>query len=111
MINRDQTPLNMKIASAIAGIFLCQLATTASAAETNGPAIIPLPQKMTLQAGAFKLTPDTRIFVDSASRETGNFLTERLRKSTGYPYESDPKFWFLDDFSGIGVESLGRLEG
>ena len=64
-----------------------------SAANTNTPAVIPLPQKMALHAGAFKLTPDTRIYVDSASRATGIFLTERLRPSTGYPLKTGTKFF------------------
>ena len=83
----------MKIKSAITGIFPCLLAAAVSAADTNRPAIIPWPQKVTLEAGVFKLTPDTRVYVDSASRETGKFLTERLRKSTGYPLKTDTKFF------------------
>ncbi|MGO8828590.1 MAG: glycoside hydrolase family 20 zincin-like fold domain-containing protein, partial [Steroidobacteraceae bacterium] len=46
--------------------------------------------------GAFKLTQDTHIFVDAASRETGKFLAERLRKSTGYPLKTDTKSSFKD---------------
>ena len=84
----------MKIKSPTAGIFLgvSLAAISAFGADTNGPAIIPLPQKMELHAGAFKLTPDTRIYVDSASREAEFFLTDRLRKSTGYPLKTDTKF-------------------
>jgi hexosaminidase len=89
----------MKIKSSITGIFLCLMAATASAADTNSPAIIPWPQKVTLEAGVFKLTPDTRVYVDSASRETGKFLAERLRRSTGYPLATHTKF-----FSGAAVK-------
>ncbi len=60
------------------------LAATAFAANTNTPAIIPLPQKMELRDGVFHLTGSTTIYVDSASRDTAPFLTERLRPSTGY---------------------------
>ncbi len=88
--------LNMKTKPAIAGIFICLSVATACATETNSPAVIPLPQKMTLHAGAFKLTQDTHIFVDAASRETGKFLAERLRKSTGYPLKTDTKSSFKD---------------
>jgi hexosaminidase len=75
----------MKIKASLAGFILCTGVATASVADTNGPAIIPLPQKMELRAGTFTLTPDTPIYVDPASRETENVLTDRLRRSTGYP--------------------------
>ena len=45
------------------------------------------------------LTPDTRIYVDSASRQTADFLTVRLRQSTGYPFTIHTKF-----FSGKAVK-------
>ncbi|HKW29220.1 MAG TPA: beta-N-acetylhexosaminidase [Verrucomicrobiae bacterium] len=77
---------------------------TASAAGTNDLAIIPRPQKVAIQAGAFKLTPDTRVYVDSASRETVEFLTARLRPSTGYPLTIHRKF-----FSGQAVPGGIRL--
>jgi hexosaminidase len=92
LINFDIIQLNVKIKSAIAKIFLCLSVATASAADTNSLAIIPWPQKVTLHAGAFKLTPDIGIYVDYASRETGKFLTERLRQSTGYPLKAHTKF-------------------
>ena len=78
----------------MAGIFLgvSLAATSGFAADTNRPAIIPLPQKMELHAGTFKLTPDTQVYVDPALRETEKFLTERLRKSTGYPLKTHTKF-------------------
>jgi hexosaminidase len=83
----------MKIKSSIAGIFLCLLVAKASVADTNSLAIIPWPQKVTLEAGVFKLTPDTRIYTDSASHETGNILTERLCRSTGYPLTTRTQFF------------------
>lgn len=64
------------------------LALTATAGT---PAVIPAPQKMELRDGEFKLTPQTHIYVDSASRETGRFLAEQLRRSTGYPFKVSPK--------------------
>src|SRR5208282_4678088 len=51
------------------------------------PALIPLPQKITYGEGTFEMRPDTRIVVDKASRETGEYLAERLRRSTGYPFK------------------------
>jgi len=89
----------MKITPLFAGFSLCLLRATAFAADTNSLAIVPWPQKVALQAGAFKLSPDTRVYVDSASRESGKFLTERLRLSTGYPLISRMKF-----LSGAGIK-------
>jgi hexosaminidase len=83
----------MNTKSFVTGIFLCLLATTVSAAETNRLAIIPWPQKVTVQADAFRLTPDTRVYVDFASRRTGEFLTARLRSSTGYPFSTRLKLF------------------
>jgi len=56
----------------------------------NEPAIIPQPQKTTLGEGGFSLNPDTGIFTDEASRATGEYLAERLRKSTGYEIKIRP---------------------
>lgn len=57
------------------------------------PALIPIPQKMELAHGTFQLSPDTRIYVDPASRKTGEYLAERLRKATGYPFEVHTRFF------------------
>jgi len=77
--------------SIIAGVIFTSLAATVFAADTNHLAIIPWPQQVTLQSGAFKLTPDTRVYADSASRGTATFLTGRLRPSTGYPFKTRTK--------------------
>jgi hexosaminidase len=58
--------------------------------NTNVVSIIPLPQKMERHEGVFQLQPGprssgTKILVDAASRETGQYLAGRLRQSTGYP--------------------------
>ena len=66
-------------------IVLCLVAATASAADANKPAVVPLPQEMTLQPGNFTLTSDTPIWTDRASRMTATFLTARLRSATGFP--------------------------
>jgi hexosaminidase len=92
--------IEMKITSFVTRISLSLLVTTVSAAETNRLAIIPWPQKVTVRAGAFKLTPNTRIYVDFASRGTAQFLTERLRSPTGYPLTTHLKF-----FSGKAVRN------
>jgi hexosaminidase len=78
---------NVKTKFPRAGLLLVLWAATAPvfAAGTNLPAIIPLPQKMTLQDGVFKLTAETRVYADSASPTTADFLTAGLRPATGYP--------------------------
>ena len=90
----------MNIKSFVTGISLCLLVATISAADTNRLAIIPWPQTVTMQTGVFRLTPDTRIYVDFDSRQTAEFLTARLRPSTGYPLTTHLKF-----FSGKTVKN------
>jgi hexosaminidase len=46
--------------------------------------IVPLPQRLEWRRGRFKLLPDTRIIADPASRETAEYLAEKLRRVTGY---------------------------
>ncbi len=64
------------------------------AASAAAPAIIPLPQQMQIRPGVFTLCPSqripgaperatTRILVDSASLENGQYLAMTLFKSTG----------------------------
>ncbi|HTA95899.1 MAG TPA: beta-N-acetylhexosaminidase [Verrucomicrobiae bacterium] len=79
--------------SKIAGIIFLSLTATIFAADTNSPAIIPLPQKIELSGGAFKIAPDTKIFTDFGSRKTEKFLTEQIRKSTGCPLKTGVKFF------------------
>jgi hexosaminidase len=64
---------------------ICLLFLTAAvfAQSPNVPAIIPLPQTMELRDGAFQFAADTQVYRDAGSRATANFLTERLRTSTG----------------------------
>ncbi len=62
------------------------------AADTNAPAIMPLPQQLELRAGAFQLSPDTEIFANHASLATARHLAARLRQSTGYPLKVALKF-------------------
>jgi hexosaminidase len=78
--------------SKITRLILLSFAAVAHAVGSNAPAVIPLPQKMELRDGAFQLTVRTRIYVDSASRATGRFLTERLRPSTGFPLKTGTKY-------------------
>jgi hexosaminidase len=71
--------------SKIVSLIFALLAPPVFAASTNTLAIIPLPQKMELRDGIFNLTARTRIYVDSASRASGEFLADHLRPATGYP--------------------------
>ena len=72
----------MKI-NILIGLSFWSLAATALAA--NGPALIPAPQKMEVQAGPFALSSETSIIAAPASAKTAGLLAESLRKSTGYP--------------------------
>ncbi len=74
-------------------IAIIQLLLTATVFAANPPAIIPEPQKIELGNGTFTLEPDTRIYVDLASRQTGEFLAAKLRQSTGYPLKVSAKFF------------------
>ena len=78
--------MNNVLRSLITGIVF-SLSIAAASRRRGSPAIIPAPQKMELRKGEFKLTPDTRIYIDSASRNTGEFLAAQLRKSTGCEFK------------------------
>ncbi len=75
----------------IVGFLFLSLAATAHAASSNTLAVIPLPQQIELRDGVFQLTSGTRIYTDQGSRETAQFLTERLRPSTGLPLKTSTK--------------------
>ncbi len=77
------------------GLLVCLMAVKTLAAT---PAIIPLPQQMQTRPGVFTLCPSqpipgaparatTRILVDAASLETGQYLATVLLKSTGYQFQ------------------------
>jgi hexosaminidase len=87
--------MKLIIKAKTAAYFFCiWFATTlAFAADTNSPAIIPLPQKVQQLEGTFGLNAHTRIYADRSSRNTAKFLTERLRPSTGYPLTTHVKFF------------------
>ncbi|HVM47757.1 MAG TPA: beta-N-acetylhexosaminidase [Candidatus Acidoferrum sp.] len=70
----------------------------ALAALAAAPALIPLPQQMQVRPGVFTLCPTqavpglpihstTRILVDSASLDTGQYLAATLLKSTGCQFD------------------------
>jgi hexosaminidase len=79
--------------SIIAALIFLSFTATIFAASTNMPAVIPLPQKIELHDGTFKLTATTRVYVDSGSRVTGKFLTDGLRPATGYPFKTSTKYF------------------
>ena len=67
------------------GFVALYLMATAFNASANDLALIPWPQQVQPQAGSFTLTSQTRICADWSSRQTAQFLAQRLRQSTGYP--------------------------
>jgi hexosaminidase len=79
----------MKRKSPVVGIILGAILTanSAIAAANIDPAIIPLPQKMELREGTFKLAPDTKIIAGFQSLATAEQMAATLRKSTGYKLE------------------------
>jgi hexosaminidase len=71
---------------------------SAMTAFAGAPALVPLPKQMQLRAGLFTLCPSqpipgapahalTKILVDGASQETGQYLAALLFKSTGYKFQ------------------------
>ena len=79
----------------LAGLFVLLLAAAAGGAA---PALIPLPQLLQTNAGTFTFCPPpvipgvptpapTPILVDTAARETGEYLAITLFKSTGYRFQ------------------------
>jgi hexosaminidase len=77
------------------------LAMAASAAE---PALIPMPEKMTVKNGAFTLDANTRIMTDNQKnnigKATGALLAQRLRAVTGLPLS------FKNDVLGFSREPV-----
>jgi hexosaminidase len=75
---------------------ICLLTTILLAAPVFAagltPAIVPEPQKLEQLDGVFKLEPTTRIVTDSASGQTGEFLSQRLHAATGYSLKVDETF-------------------
>jgi len=69
----------------ITALIIMGLLPAARGATLPSPSLIPLPQKMEVQAGAFRLTRTTRICTDQPARASGDFLAARLRQATGYP--------------------------
>ena len=76
----------LRISLNLAVVTFCLATTNILAADVAPPALLPLPQKVELREGAFELGPETRIRFDSAARETGQYLAERLRQGTGYAF-------------------------
>jgi hexosaminidase len=90
----------MNLKSYIIGMCLVLASPVGFAADASAAGLVPVPQKMTVSEGAFKLAPDTRIYVDSGSRATGEFLAARLRKATGYPLKVRTKSGATEAING-----------
>src|ERR1039457_1010167 len=70
---------------------LCAVLVAANCAllhATTIAGIIPAPVKSEAREGVFKLTPETCIASDAASKDTAAFLAERLCRATGYPLKT-----------------------
>lgn len=78
--------------SAIVALSTLLLTLPAFAAVSLAPALVPVPQKLELLEGVFKLKPQTRIVTDAASGQTGEFLRAKLHASTGYRLPLDEKY-------------------
>src|SRR2546423_3464169 len=89
--------LVMAMKLSAAGVVLCILVAR-SVAAARAPSIIPLPQQMQVNSGVFTLCPTlpnstfggqttTKILVDAASQDTGQYLAAVLFRSTGYQFE------------------------
>src|ERR1700722_957488 len=81
----------------ITGVAITLIILAASVAFSATPAIIPQPQLMQLWPGAFTLCPSqsgpaapgyplVKIYTDPVSQSTGDFLAQRLFKSTGQQF-------------------------
>ncbi|MGA3266890.1 MAG: beta-N-acetylhexosaminidase [Verrucomicrobiota bacterium] len=75
----------LKLARTFTLASLCFTPTLLSA-DTNALGLIPLPQKIETRAGTFQFSAGTGIRADSAARRTAEFLAERLRPATGWPF-------------------------
>lgn len=67
-------------------VIACFFSANVFAAESPRPAIIPVPSKVEIRQGQFRLAPLTRIQIDEPSTETARYLAEKLRASTGFPF-------------------------
>jgi len=76
--------------SLLAATGLCLFAANSLAVGAEGPSLIPQPQKIRHSSGQFRLRPTTQILVEAASAETGKYLADRLRKSSGYEIPVGP---------------------
>lgn len=66
------------------GLLLSVLLARVLAETGSDLALVPAPKKVERRGGVFTLGPQAKILVDAASRATGEYLAERLRRSTGY---------------------------
>lgn len=99
--NQIKFIMHAKISAMVAVAGLLFLAGANSpAVGQEAPAIIPQPQQLELRAGAFTLTPATRVYADFGSRTTARLLAARLGAATGYPLARSTKFFGSDPVPG-----------
>ncbi len=51
------------------------------------PAIIPLPQTVIAREGAFRLSPQTQIIAEAATRDSARYLAAHLKPATGFAFK------------------------
>jgi hexosaminidase len=73
--------------SVAAGALVWMIGFKAVGGEAGAPGLVPLPLKMEVGAGVFKLQAWTRILVDAKAAETGRYLAERLGPATGWSFQ------------------------
>ena len=76
------------------------------------PALIPQPQSLELKDGVFTLDSGTRIYTDPASADTGTYLADHLRSSTGFRLKISSKLApDVATVSGIVLTTLNADAG
>ena len=74
----------------LVGLFVVVLSPAGGAAEAGDPAIVPMPQSVTLADGVFTLGEQTVIMADEDCRNEAVQLREYLAPATGYPLRIRP---------------------
>jgi hexosaminidase len=75
--------LLMAVAVCAAALLPARAPAAATSSENTSISIIPKPEKMVVKAGAFIITPGTKIIVDKKTRPIGEYLAGLLAPATG----------------------------
>jgi hexosaminidase len=80
-------PLKDSPALQLSLLALLLILPPAAIAENRPVSIVPQPVQLVLNAGSFRLTPNTFITADKDSVSEARFLSRRLFPATGFPFE------------------------